>query len=152
MVLVCGPDPHDPAGLYHLGRELESDGRARFFEGRAPDGLRVALRVGLPGNGRATREFRGPPPWPPGREPAGRLVQVQVFEWADELARVVHGTDAGIEGVRRPAAALRASPPAADPELDPAFHETTTAAAAAATRPPALRDSALSRRPCATQP
>lgn len=137
VVLVCGPDPHDPGGLYHLGPELEADGRARVFEGRAPDGLRVAVRVGDAGGARPMRQFRSPPPWLPGRPPAGDLVTVQIFEWVDKLARVVHGADAGTEGVRRPAAALRAQPPAADPERDAVFREMTIAAARNAARPPA---------------
>ncbi|WP_203821201.1 hypothetical protein [Paractinoplanes ferrugineus] len=119
------------AGLYHLGPELENDGRVRVFEGRAPDGLRVAVRVGEPGGGRPARQFRSPPPWSPGHEPAGDLVTVQVFAWVDDLARVVHGEDT------RPATAMRAQPPAADPDRDPVFREMTIAAARNAARPPA---------------
>jgi hypothetical protein len=145
MVLVCGPDPHDPAELYHLGLELAENGRVRVFEGRAPDGLRVAVRVGEPGGGRPVRQFRSPPPWLPGGAPVGDLVTVQIFEWVDDLARVVHGDE-------RPAAALRAQPPAADPERDPVFREMTIAAARNAARPPArvgwvVRPAPTTRRP-----
>ncbi|GAA2626409.1 hypothetical protein [Paractinoplanes durhamensis] len=59
----------------------------------------------------------------------------------DELVRVVHATAvAGIEGVRRPAVAMRAQPPAADLELDAVFRAMTASAARSAARPPALVD------------